>query len=133
MNRIRTLTAGTTLAALAATGLLLAPASSAKGVEVRTSGKCSIASTWKLKAKADNGRIEVEYEVDSNRVGQTWSVRLNNDGVRVASGSAVTTAPSGSFTFARRITNTAGSDTITAVATYTPTGEVCRGSVVFPG
>jgi hypothetical protein len=133
MNRVRTLTTGTTLAALAATGLILAPASAAKGVEARSSGKCSIASTWKLKAKADNGRIEVEYEVDSNRVGQTWSVRVTDDGVRVATASATTTAPSGSFELARRIVNTSGTDTITAIATYAPTGEVCRGTVVFPG
>jgi hypothetical protein len=43
----------------------------AQGAEVRSSGDCSATSTWKLKTKADDGRLEVEFEVDSNRVGQT--------------------------------------------------------------
>ena len=31
---------------------------------------------FKLKAKHDNALIQVEYEVDTNRVGQAWAVRL---------------------------------------------------------
>jgi hypothetical protein len=133
MTAIRTLTAGSALAAIVAVGVVTAPAATAKGLEVRASGSCSLGATWKLKAKQDNARIQTELEVDRNRVGQTWSVRLFDNGVLVASGTATTVAPSGSFTFRRIIANRAGNDTITAVATYAPTGEVCRAKVVYPG
>ena len=69
----------------------------AGGGGVRADGTCSAGATWKLKAKNDNGALEVEAEVDSNVVGQTWTWRLKDNGVRVANGSSVTVAPSGSF------------------------------------
>jgi hypothetical protein len=124
-----------TLAAIALTGALVAtaaPAALAKGTEVRKSGTCSAGATWKLKAKTDNGRIQVELEVDSNRVGQTWSVRLRDNGVLVHSGTARTVAPSGSFKVARRIANRAGTDTITATARHTASGQTCSARLVFP-
>lgn len=66
-------------------------------------------------------------------VGQTWSVRLLDNGTKVAAGKATTVAPSGSFTFRRIIANMPGSDTITAIATQAGTGETCPGRLVFPG
>jgi hypothetical protein len=133
MNSIRAITTCSGLAAVAVAGIVLAPSASAKGLEVRKSGDCSQASTWQLKAKADNGRIETEFEVDSNVVGQTWSVRLLDNGTKVAAGKPTTVAPSGSFTFRRIIANMPGSDTITAIATQAGTGETCRARLVFPG
>ena len=125
MTRTRT---RRTLAALAVTGALVAtaaPAALAKGTEVRTSGTCSQGATWKLKAKTDDGRLEVELEVDSNRVGQSWSVRLKDNGVLVWSGTRTTLAPSGSFEVERRIANRAGTDTITAYARHAASGQTC--------
>ncbi|MGL5908815.1 MAG: hypothetical protein ACRCZP_02365, partial [Phycicoccus sp.] len=110
-----------------------APAALAKGPEVRTSGACSQGATWKLKAKADDGRLEVELEVDSNRVGQVWSWSMRDNGVAVASGSATTVAPSGSFEVERRVANRAGADTITAVARHAATGQTCSARAVFAG
>ena len=124
-----------TLAAIALTGALVAtaaPAALAKGTEVRTSGACSKGATWTLKTKADDGRLEVEFEVDSNRVGQSWSVRLKDNGVLVHSGTARTVAPSGSFEVERRIANRAGTDTITAYARHTASGQTCSARIVFP-
>lgn len=132
MNSIRAITTCSGLAAVVATGIVLAPSANAQGVEVRKSGHCSQTSTWQLKAKADNGRIETEFEVDSNVVGQTWSVRLLDNGTKVAAGKATTVAPSGSFEFRRIIANKSGSDTITAIATQAGTGETCRARLVFP-
>ncbi|MGA8980267.1 MAG: hypothetical protein WB473_14260 [Pedococcus sp.] len=106
---------------------------SAKGIDVRTSGTCSQGSAWKLKAKADNGRIQTELEVDSNRVGQTWSVRLSDNGVLLWSGSRTTVAPSGSFWLNLLVANRAGSDRITATVRTASTGETCTAVVVFPG
>lgn len=103
------------------------PASAASGDVVKR-GTCTQGSEWKLKLSPDNGRIETEFEVDSNKVGQTWTVKVFRNGGRVVSTTAVTKAPSGSFTVRRLLANPAGVDTIRAVATNPVTGEVCRGS-----
>ncbi len=100
-----------------------------KGGGVRASGKCSAQSTWKLKAKPDNGRIEVEFEVDSNVIGQTWNVALTDNGTQVFKGTKITQGPSGSFTVHKLITNRAGTDKIGGRATNPATGESCAGSV----
>jgi hypothetical protein len=115
---------------VAATILAVTPAAFAKhGGGVQKSGKCSASSTWTLKAKPDNGRLEVELEVDQNVNGDTWNVRLKDNGMTFFKGMRVTQAPSGSFSVQRRTNNQQGSDTITARAANQSTGEVCRGSV----
>ena len=114
--------------AVATTALSAGPAL-AKDGEVRRSGSCSAASDWKLKAAHDDGRLEVEFEVDSNVVGQSWTWRLVDNGVRVASGTATTTAPSGSFEVNRRIADRAGTDAVRFRATNSRSGEVCTGLV----
>jgi hypothetical protein len=117
------------LTVIAAVGL--ATPAHAKDGEVRTAGTCSSNSTWKLKAAPDNGRLEVQLEVDSNRVGQTWNWRLADNGVAVASGTAKTVAPSGSFEVKRFIANKAGADRIRARATNPATGETCLGALTI--
>src|SRR6059058_4099712 len=67
-----------------------------KASVVRASHSCST-GVIKLKAKHDDGRIEVETEVDTNRKGQTWSVQLRHNGVSVFKGKRTALAPSGSF------------------------------------
>ena len=52
----------------------------AKDGDVIRRGACSGRSDWKLKLSEENGRIEVEYEVDQNRVGDVWRVRIRHDG-----------------------------------------------------
>jgi hypothetical protein len=91
------------------------------------SGDCSGASNWKLKAKPDDGKLEVEFEVDQNRNGVEWAVKLKRNGKTVVSTTKRTAAPSGSFSLERRIANPAGTDKISAVATRD--GETCRGSL----
>lgn len=119
-------------AALAVSPLVLtAPDASAKGVRVQTSGDCAARTDWKLKAKNDDGRIEVELEVDSNRNGQRWAVTVKDNGVKVWSGHRTTRAPSGSFSVEKRIANRAGADRIVATAKNLRTGETCRASLTF--
>ena len=110
---------------------MLAPSAQASGgsADVRANGSCSAASTWKLKAKPDNGRIDLEFEVDSNVNGQTWAVRIRDNGHLVFSGNRTTHAPSGSFTVDRLVTNRAGSDAFVGRATNATTGESCVGRV----
>jgi hypothetical protein len=103
----------------------------AKGREVVKEGSCTGSSDWKLKAKADNGRIEVEFEVDQNVVGDTWSVRLTDNGMVFFKGRRTTQPPSGSFEVRRLTDNLAGTDHIVGKATNLSTGEVCRGALNF--
>jgi hypothetical protein len=122
--QIRTLALGLAVAAIS----LTPSAAVAKGGdddETRVSGSCSGRSTAKLKVKPDDGRLEAEFEVDQNRNGVRWSVRLSRDGRVVARGRATTAAPSGSFSFERKI---ASGRRITATAT-SPSGETCRATV----
>jgi hypothetical protein len=114
---------------VAATILAVTPAAFAKGGGVQKSGTCSANSTWTLKAQHDNGRIDVEFEVDQNVSGDVWAVRLRDDGTLFFKGTRVTQPPSGSFTVQRRTANRVGPDMITARAANQRTGEVCRAAV----
>lgn len=106
-----------------------APAQAGDDGEVRRSGSCSGSSDWKLKAKHDDGRIEVEGEVDSNRVGQTWRWRIVHNGSLSARGTRQTQAPSGSFSVERRLVDLAGQDKVVFKARQPGSGETCRGVV----
>ena len=130
MNVQRVLSRGLLAAvpALVMFGAVAGPAS-AKDGDVQARGACSGASVWKLKAGPRDGGIETEFQVDSNRNGQSWSVRITDNNVQVFAGTRKTVAPSGSFTVERRIANRAGSDMIVATARNAATGERCSATV----
>jgi hypothetical protein len=125
--------AGMTIAIGAGALAVAAPAHAHGGGSpaVERQGSCSAGAVWKLKAKHDDGRIETEFEVDSNVVGQRWRVRIADNGVLVFRGVRRTVAPSGSFTVARRIANRQGLDHIRAVARQPRTGQRCVGTVTL--
>jgi hypothetical protein len=116
------------IGAVSVLAVVVAPLAMAKDGDVIRSGSCSAASDWKLKLSREDGRIEVEFEVDQNKVGDTWRVAMRRDGVVFFRGERVTKAPSGSFEVRRAISNSAGSDTVVARAVNLSTDEVCRGS-----
>ena len=93
-------------------------------------GHCSAGSHATLKVKRSGGRLETEFEVDQNRDGAKWTVRLRRNGRSVVKTSATTKGPSGSFSVARRIGDPVGSDRITAKAT-SRSGEVCKAAVTI--
>ena len=129
MNVRRTAVLSALPLALVLAGASPALASGGGGGGVRASGPCST-GTWNLKAKVDDGRLAVEAEVDTNRVGQHWAWRLSDNGTQFASGTSTTTAPSGSFEVRRTTANRAGADTVRLVATRGST--TCRGVVTLP-
>jgi hypothetical protein len=92
-------------------------------------GTCTDGSRWKLKVKNDDGRLEVEGEVDSNRSGQAWAWKIKDNGSVAAKGSATTGGRSGSFSVERKIANKAGTDTVVFRASHA--GEVCTGTIAF--
>jgi hypothetical protein len=57
-----------------------------------------------------------------------WNVEIKRNGNVAVHTSAVTRAPSGSFSVERRVGNRPGTDRITARAT-SPSGEVCTASL----
>jgi hypothetical protein len=126
MTRLRIALAAAALAALAAV-----PLAAAKDGDVRVRGACTAASAVKLKLSEEDGRIEVELEVDQNRNGVRWAVVLRRNGSPAARTSAVTRGPSGSFEVRRVLANGPGADRIAAVATRR--GERCTVAATFAG
>lgn len=107
------------------------PALASGGGGKIVTGNCSSGADWKLKVKNDNGGLEVEYEVDSNVAGQTWKVKITDNGNKVYAGKQVTKGASGSFSVERRTANLAGQDVVVATATNIASGETCSGSLTF--
>jgi len=129
---IRKAAFGTLATGVLATGLLAtAPVIAAKGADVVKTGNCSMNSDWKLKVGPEDGRLEVQFEVDQNRNGQTWNVVLKHNGDTFWSGQRTTMAPSGSFEVRKMTGNAAGTDTIVGKSRNPETGEMCRGTVNF--
>ena len=106
-------------------------AASADDGDVVRRGGCSGSADWKLKAGPEDGRIEVEGEIDSSRGGQTWRWRLRHNGSLSAKGTRTTTAPSGSFEVRRVVVDLRGTDDLVLRAVNSRSGEVCRGSLRF--
>jgi len=134
MTRRTRTTAGALITTLVAAALVTAaPAFAGDGDddEVIREGSCTGSTDWKVKAKSDDGRIEFEGEIDSNRNGQAWSWKIKHNGSVSAKGTSTTTGPSGSFEVERRLTNLAGTDQLVFKAKNPSSGEVCTGALAF--
>jgi hypothetical protein len=127
----RTALAAIALSVLAAPLALSAPALASHGGDDGNthSGPCHGSAHWKLKAKGDDGRIEVEGEIDSNHGGQVWQWRIKHNGSTSAKGRATTHGASGSFSVERRMADLAGQDHFSFRAERRATGEVCHGTI----
>ena len=129
----RALAAALTLSALSL-GLVGAGATSASASDddddrVLVTGRCSAGAEWKLEVKTDDGRLEVEGEVDSNVAGQRWRWTLRHNGSVSDRGVGTTTARSGSFEVERKIVDLAGTDRVVFRAVRD--GQTCRGVVNY--
>lgn len=125
MRRIVTTTVG--VLAAATVSMVAAGPAVANDDDVIRRGSCTGATDWKVKASPEDGRIEVEGEIDSNRNGQTWRWRIRHNGSLSARGTATTQPPSGSFEVRRVLVDAGGTDTIVFRARNPRTDEVCRG------
>lgn len=104
----------------------VAPAMADDDAKIRRGG-CSGSATWKLKVKPDDGRLEVEAEVDSNVTGQVWRWRIKHNGSVSARGKKKTTGRSGSFSVERHMANLSGKDVFRFRAKHGD--QVCRGRI----
>jgi hypothetical protein len=120
---------GVALAGALALTVAGAMPAAAKDGDVIRQGSCSAGADWKLKLSPEDGRIEVEYEVDSNVNGQTWRVRIFKNGDRIFGGTRTTSGPSGSFEVRVVTSDTAGTDMFRARARNA--GQICTGSASF--
>ena len=127
--RLRTIVAAAMLGALLVGGSAMQAL--ARDGDVIRRGSCTGVSDWKLKLSEENGRVEVEYEVDQNRVGDTWRVRIRHNGDLVFAGRRTTQAPSGSFEVRILQRNRNGDDVFKGRAVNLRTGAVCGGRAVW--
>ena len=127
--RFRAMVATAIVSALMMGGAAV-PAVAKDGDVIRT-GACSGRSDWKLKLSRQDARIEVEYEVDQNVVGDVWRVRIRHNGDLVFAGRRTTKAPSGSFEVRILQQNRPGDDVFRTRAVNSSTGEVCGGRAVW--
>lgn len=112
--------------ALAALASVAAATAAARDNErVVKTGSCTRSSTSKLKLKLEDARVELQFEVDENRVGRRWRVVIARNGRAVFTGIRRTVAPSGSFEVRQLIR---GRGRFAATARELVTGEVCRAS-----
>ena len=128
-TRILMTTAAITVSLTAPLLVAATPAFASGGGGVSSSGACTNGDHFELKAKHDGGGIEMEYQVDSNRAGQVWAVRITDNGAVVVSRHATTAGPSGSFTIRKVIADRPGPDKIHAHATFQ--NHTCRGTVTL--
>jgi len=128
--KARTVTTALVSATALAATMTAAPAFAASGDKVRH-GSCSSKAVYTLKVGPDNGRLEIEGEVDSNRNGQSWRWRIYHNGSLSFSGTKTTKAPSGSFEVRRLAVNLKGTDTITFRARNPRSGQFCHGTVRY--
>lgn len=119
--------------ALVTAFVLLVPAgiASAGQNDVIREGSCSDSSDWKLKVSPEDGRLEVEFEVDQNVTGDRWRVRIRHDGDLVFRGARTTRGASGSFEVRIVEDDNAGVDNFRAKARNLATDEVCIGRASF--
>jgi hypothetical protein len=129
MMRLRAIVAAAALGALLVGGSAMHAL--ARDGDVIRRGACSNASDWKLKLSPENGRVEVEYEVDQNRTGDAWRVRIRHDGDVVFRGTRITHGASGSFEVRILQANRTGDDVFLGRAVNLRTGEVCGGRAVW--
>jgi len=116
------------LGAALITAAIVMPVMARDGDVIRR-GACSGVSHWKLQAGHRDAGIEVEFQVDQNRVGRQWRVRLTDNGDVFFRGIRPTQSPSGSFTVHDTTRNRAGTDRIVGRAVNLNSGEVCLGVV----
>jgi hypothetical protein len=125
----------TALAALCLALVLVAPAPAlARGGDddVRVSGTCGQGATSKLRLRATDGAIQVEFEVKAGRGGQRWRVVLVHERRVAWRGRLRTRSGSGSFRVRRSIPDFGGADQVTVRASG-PRGNTCAATGLLTG
>ncbi|MCB1131122.1 MAG: hypothetical protein KDN05_08335 [Verrucomicrobiae bacterium] len=124
----RSLTAGTLLFVAAS---LLPSVSDAKDGDVITRGRCPGGVKTKLKASPENGRVEVEYEIDQARPGDRWRVVIKSNG-RTILRTVRKVNSAGNVEVRKLAANASGTETIRVRGKNLRTGHSCTLSLKVP-
>ena len=100
--------------------------------EVLVAGTCGQGASARLELRRDATGIEVRFEVDRRRGGETWRVVLVQEGQVAWRGRGPTGSPGGRLRVTRRIRDLGGADRIT-VRGAGPGGITCVASAILPG
>jgi hypothetical protein len=100
--------------------------------QVRVAGTCGKGASAKLELKRDDTGIEVRFQVDRRRGGETWRVVLVQEGQVAWRGRGPTGSSGGSLRVIRRIRDLGGAERITVRGTG-PGGITCVASAILPG
>jgi hypothetical protein len=127
----------TRLAAICLALSLLAPAPAlahggGDGQDVRVSGTCGTGASSRLRLRAKDGALRVEFELNSRRSGERWRVVLVHERRVAWRGRARTRSGSGSFRIRRSLPDFEGADQVTVRASG-PRGNTCQASVLLAG
>jgi hypothetical protein len=114
---------------LVALGFSMTSAVPALADDEEDRGQCSGYATWRLKVKADDGRLEVEGRIYTNHRGQPWNWQILHDGGVSYRGKTKTSGESGSLKITRRVVDSPGTDRIGWRAVNPRSGQKCHGSV----
>lgn len=112
--------------------ITLTSISLSKDGDVIRRSNCSGPAKSKLKASPENGRIEVEYEVDNATRGQRWVIVLKK-GRRTILQRTKTVNSAGEIRVRKVTSNGSGSERISALARNLNTGERCSVTLRFRG
>ena len=98
--------------------------------EVQTLGSCSQGKArYELEVDREHGHYEVSFDLDSNRSGQQWRLKLFHDGDRVFNDVRRTDGER-EVDFERDRPDTAGKDRFHATARNLGNGEFCSVHIV---
>lgn len=92
--------------------------------DVRVQGTCGEGAECRLRLRADDGSIRVEFRVDSERSGERWRVALVHER-RVVWRGRVRTRSGGSFRVRRTVPDFEGADQVSVRASG-PGGNTCQ-------
>lgn len=116
--------------ALLGAGIPLALAAPASADSGERQGQCNKGhARYDFDVERDDGRFELNFEVDSNTRGQKWRMKLFHEGNRFFR-DVRTTDREGEVDVERMRPNTAGKDTFRARAKNLRNGNVCQIRVV---
>jgi hypothetical protein len=126
-----TMSVATSVATLAAAAVLAPATALANDGDVERTGRCSSYGRYDLKLSPENRGIEVEFEVDVNRTGQRYRVKMFHNGRRFEQGVFRTRGRSGSFTVRDVEPYRAGPDRFRVRAVRLGGGQRCVGRARF--
>lgn len=128
-NTIRSAVAAGVVGSVLAVGTPIAFASAASA-DTEKRGSCSKGDAiYDFEVDKDDGRYEVNFEVDSNVDGERWRVRLYHEGNRFYS-SVNTTDNEGEADVEANRPNTRGKDHFKVTALNLRSGETCSAKIV---